>query len=87
MKARRIREFPRIAVMENRVLTAENEMDCFLNSPTQTGEQSDASNVCRCVPLPVIFVVAINLLSFPLLCGFSNSRSVKPSFFNSNYGE
>ena len=87
--------------MENRVLTAENEMDCFLNSATQTGEHSDASNVCRCVPLPVIFVVAINLLFFStllrvllsyneeyfVLTAPSDSRSVKPSFFNSNYGE
>ena len=39
------------------MLTAENEMDCFLNSPTQTGEYSDPSIVFVCVPLPVIFVV------------------------------
>ena len=54
-----IREFPRIAVMERRMLTAESEMDCCLNSLTQTEEHSDASNACVCVPLPVIFVVAI----------------------------
>ena len=44
-----MREFPRIAVMERRMLTAENEMDCCLNSPTQTGEHSDSSNNDVCV--------------------------------------
>ena len=31
----RKREFPRVAVIEKRMFTAENEMDCGLNSPTQ----------------------------------------------------
>ena len=51
-----MREFPSVAVMENRMLTAENEMDCFLNSPIQTGGHSNLSNVFDCVPVPVIFV-------------------------------
>ena len=63
-----MREFPSVAVMENRMLTAENEMDCFLNSPIQTGGHSNLSNVFDCVPVPVIFVVAIFLLSRPLFC-------------------
>ena len=58
-----MREFPRIAVMERRMLTAENEMDCCLNSPTQTGERSDSSNNGVCVSFPVIFFVSIILQS------------------------
>ena len=57
--------------MERRTLTAENETDCCFNSPTQTGEHSNPSNVVVCVPLPVIFFVAIILLSFPLFCRLS----------------
>ena len=53
------------------MLTAENEMDCCLNSPTQTGLHTNLSNAVVCVPLPVIFVVAIILQSFPLLCSLS----------------
>ena len=53
------------------MLIAENEMDCCLNSSTQTEEHSDSSNVCAFVPLPVIFVVAFILLSFPLFSAFS----------------
>ena len=60
-RAARIREFPRVAVMERKMLTAENEMDCVLNSPTQKGEHSDPSNVFVGVPIPVIFVLAIIL--------------------------
>ena len=37
-----MREFPRVAVMERRMLTAENDMDCCLNSPAQTEEHSDS---------------------------------------------
>ena len=61
-----MREFPRVAVMERRMLTAENEMNFCFNSPTRTGEHDNISDVCVYVPLPVIFVVAIILLSFPL---------------------
>ena len=57
-------EFPRVAVMERRMLTAESETDCCLNSPTQTKEHSDPSNVSVCVSFPVIFVIAVILLSF-----------------------
>ena len=39
------------------MFTAENEMDCGLNSPTQKGGHSDPSNVFVYVPLPVISVV------------------------------
>ena len=39
------------------MFTAENEMDCGLNSLTQYGEHSDPSNVFVYVPLPVISVV------------------------------
>ena len=67
----RIREFPRVAVMERRMLTAENEMDCSLKSPTQSGEDTNISNVFVCVAFPVIFIVAIILLSFPLSCRLS----------------
>ena len=37
-RATRMRQLPRIPVMERRMLTAENEMDCCSNSPIQTGE-------------------------------------------------
>ena len=57
---------PKNCVMERRMLTTENEMDCCLKSPNQSGEHSDSSNVFVCVPLPVRFVIAIILLSFPL---------------------
>ena len=82
------------------MLTAENEMDCCLNSPTQTVEHSDSLNVCVCVPLPVIFVVAIILLSFLHFCRLiilsyneeyfflaapPKSKSVKPYIFTSIY--
>ena len=46
------------------MLTAENEMDCCLTSPTKTEEHSDPSNIFVCVPLPDIFVVAVILVSF-----------------------
>ena len=66
------------------MLTAENEMDCCLNSPTQTVEHSDSLYVCVCVPLPVIFVVAIILLLFPPFCRLilliSNYEKVKLHF-------
>ena len=76
------------------MLTAENEMDCCLNSPTQTVEHSDSLYVCVCVPLPVIFVVAIILLLFPPFCRLiilsslaapPKSKSVKPYIFTSIY--
>ena len=51
--------------------TAENEMDCCLNSVAQTWEHSDPSNFFVCVSSPVILVVAIILLSFPLYCRLS----------------
>ena len=35
VKGSKVREFPRVAVIEKRMFTAENEMDCGLNSPTQ----------------------------------------------------
>ena len=48
-RATRIREFPIVAVMERRMWTAENEMDCCLNSLAQTWEHSDPSNFfCLC---------------------------------------
>ena len=53
------------------MLTAENEMECCLKSTSQTGEHINLSNVFVCVPLPVIFVVAIILLSFLLFCRLS----------------
>ena len=49
------------------MLTAESEMDCCLNSATQTEEHSGSSNACVCVPLSVMFVVAIILLSLSLV--------------------
>ena len=52
------------------MLTAENEMECCLNSTSQTGEHNNMSNVCVCVPFLVIFVVAIILLSFLLFAGY-----------------
>ena len=42
-RATRIREFPRVAVMDGRMLTAENEMGCCLNSLTQTEEHGNLS--------------------------------------------
>ena len=53
------------------MLIGENEIDCCLNSTTQTGEHTNISNVFVCVPFPVIFVVAIILLSFPPLRALS----------------
>ena len=61
-----MRELPRIAVMERRMLTAENVMDCCFNSPTQTGEHCHPSKSFVCEPLPVIFVVAIIVVSILL---------------------
>ena len=48
------------------MLTAENEIDCSLKSPNQSGEHSDSLDTSVCVPLCVKFVVAIILLSFQL---------------------
>ena len=46
------------------MLAAENETDCCLNSVTRIEKHSGPSNVFVCVSFPVIFVVAIILLSF-----------------------
>ena len=59
-----------MALMERRMLTAENEMECCLNSTSQTGEHKNMSNACVCVPFPVIFVVSIILFSFLLFAGY-----------------
>ena len=47
------------------MLTAENEMDCCFNSPTQTGEHCQPLKKKKfvCEPLPVIFVVSIIVVS------------------------
>ena len=63
-----MREFPKTAVMERKMLTAENYRDCCFESPTHNREHS---NVFVCVPPPVTFFVAIILLSFPLFCRLS----------------
>ena len=52
------------------MLTAENEMDFCLYSPNQTGEHSNLSNVFLCVPLSVIFVVAIICCLVHSLAGY-----------------
>ena len=36
-----MREFPRTAVMERKMLTAENYRDCCFESPTHNGEHSN----------------------------------------------
>ena len=63
------------------MLTAENDIDCCLNSPAQTEEHSDSSNVCVCVLLSDRFVVVIILPSFPLSCKLSlvTTRNISSS--------
>ena len=84
--------------MDGRMLTAENEMGCCLNSLTQTEEHGNLScfayvfhlslyllsplSCCRFYSL--LFIVSYNEEYF-VLSAPSKSKSVKPSFLNSNY--
>ena len=63
-----MREFPRSAVMERRMLTAEKYIDCCCNPPSEDGEHPSSSDVFVCALPSVIFIVAIVLQSCPLTC-------------------
>ena len=59
--ATKIREFPRNAVREKKMLTADRSKEYCYNSPAKEEEHTRSSNVLLCVPSPVDFVAAISL--------------------------
>ena len=56
-----MRELPKNAVMERRMLTAEENIASCFNAPPKAGEHSSSRNVFACVSIPVKFVVSIIL--------------------------
>ena len=63
-----MREFPRSAVMERTMLTAEKYIDCCCNPPSEEGEHPISSDVFVCALPSVKFLVAIVLQSCPFTC-------------------
>ena len=66
-----MRELPRNAVMERRMLTAEENIASCFNAPPKAGEHSSSRNVFACVSFPVKFVVSIILQSFRFFSKFT----------------
>ena len=65
--ATKIREFPRNAVREKKMLTADKSKEYCCNWPAKEEEQTSSSNVFICVPSPVDFVAVITLQTFQIL--------------------
>ena len=63
----KIREFPRNAVREKKMLTADKSKEYCCNSPAKEEEHTSSSNVFICVPSPVDFVAVITLQTFQIL--------------------
>ena len=65
--ATKIREFPRNAVREKKMLTADKSKEYCCNWPAKEEEHTSSSNVFICAPSPVDFVTVITLQTFQIL--------------------
>ena len=61
--ATKIREFPRNAVREKKMMIADRRNEYCSNSPAKDEEHTSSSNVFTCVPSPIEFAAALRALA------------------------